>query len=136
VREGKATDAATGAAATLPEGAEDVVNNNRMRRGLEAALAALQLFSTDTAERKNAIDKLKAKKEWFKTAPPKAELKRREDEARRAAAALEEAAKKAEEEAREAEENKAAKKADAKSRRAAEAAARIAVIMAEIRGPA
>jgi urea transport system permease protein len=42
VRDGKATDAATGAAATLPEGAEDVVNNNRMRRELEAALAALR----------------------------------------------------------------------------------------------
>jgi urea transport system permease protein len=42
VRDGKATDAATGAAATLPAGAEDVVNNNRVRRELEAALAALQ----------------------------------------------------------------------------------------------
>jgi urea transport system permease protein len=40
VRDGKASDAATGAAATLPEGAEDVVNNNRMRRELEAAQAA------------------------------------------------------------------------------------------------
>jgi hypothetical protein len=61
----------------------------------------------------DAIDQLKAKKEWFKTAPPKAELKRREDEARRAAAAVEEAAKKAEDGAREAEEAKAAKKAGA-----------------------
>jgi urea transport system permease protein len=51
VRDGKATDAATGAAATLPAGAEDVVNNNRMRRELEAALAALKLFSPDRAER-------------------------------------------------------------------------------------
>jgi hypothetical protein len=61
----------------------------------------------------DAIVQLKAKKEYFKTAPPKAELKRREDEARRAAAAVEEAAKKAEDEAREAEESKAAKKAGA-----------------------
>jgi hypothetical protein len=47
VRDGKATDAATGAAATLPADAEDVVNNNRVRRELEAALAALKLFSPD-----------------------------------------------------------------------------------------
>ena len=37
--------------ATLPDGAEDVVNNNRMRGELEAALAALQLFSPSAAER-------------------------------------------------------------------------------------
>src|SRR5262245_31175921 len=39
VRDGKASDAATGAATVLPDNAEDVVNNNRMRRELEAALA-------------------------------------------------------------------------------------------------
>lgn len=59
VRDGKAVDAATGAAATLPDGAEDVVNNNRMRRELEAALAALQLFSPDRALRAKAITELK-----------------------------------------------------------------------------
>jgi urea transport system permease protein len=59
VRDGKAVDAATGAAATLPEGAEDVVNNNRMRRGLEAAVAALGLVSTDRAARAKAILALK-----------------------------------------------------------------------------
>jgi urea transport system permease protein len=37
-------DPATGAA-TVPDDAEDVVNNNRMRGELEAALAALKLFS-------------------------------------------------------------------------------------------
>src|SRR5688572_19259855 len=44
VRDDKVFDAATGAEAALPDGAEDVINNNRMRRELEAALAALQLF--------------------------------------------------------------------------------------------
>ena len=39
VRDGKTVEAASGAAATLPADAEDVVNNNRMRRELEAALA-------------------------------------------------------------------------------------------------
>jgi urea transport system permease protein len=59
VRDGKAVDAATGTAATLPEGAEDVVNNNRMRRELESAQAALRLFSPDRAERAKAIAELK-----------------------------------------------------------------------------
>ena len=58
VRDGKATDL-VGAAATLPEGAEDVVNNNRMRGELEAALAALRLFSPHPAERAKAIDELR-----------------------------------------------------------------------------
>lgn len=59
VRDGKAVDAATGAAVALPEGTEDVVNNNRMRRELEAALAALQLFSPERALRAKAIAELK-----------------------------------------------------------------------------
>ncbi len=59
VRDGKAVDAATGAAATLPEGAEEPMNNNRMRRELGAALAAIQLFSSDAAKRADAISKLK-----------------------------------------------------------------------------
>jgi urea transport system permease protein len=48
-------DAATGEPTALPEGAEDVVNNNRMRRALQAARSALQLFSADTAQRSRAI---------------------------------------------------------------------------------
>jgi urea transport system permease protein len=52
-------DAATGQAVPLPEGAEDVVNNNRIRRALQAARSALQLFSADVAERSRAIDGLK-----------------------------------------------------------------------------
>jgi urea transport system permease protein len=55
VRGEQVLDAATGAAATLPEGAEDVINNNRMRRELQAARAALQLFSPVRAERARAI---------------------------------------------------------------------------------
>lgn len=59
VREGKAVEAATGAAATLPADAEDVVNNNRMRRELEAAVAALGLMSPDLAARGQAIADLR-----------------------------------------------------------------------------
>jgi urea transport system permease protein len=59
VREGKALEAATSNAATLPDHAEDVVNNNRMRREIEAALAALSLLSPDVATRRNAIAQLK-----------------------------------------------------------------------------
>ncbi len=60
VREGKAVDAATGAAAALPDGAEDVVNNNRMRRELEAALAALKLLSPEREQRAQAIAQMVA----------------------------------------------------------------------------
>jgi urea transport system permease protein len=58
VRDDKAVDAATGAPAALPEGAEDVVNNNRMRGALNAARAALQLFSSDVATRRAGIGEL------------------------------------------------------------------------------
>ena len=53
-----ATDAATGQPAKLPETAEDVVNNNRMRGALEQALAALKLLSADVATRREAITAL------------------------------------------------------------------------------
>jgi urea transport system permease protein len=59
VQGGKAVDAATGAPVAVPEGAEDVVNNNRMRREFEAALAAIKLFSPDRAQRARAIAELK-----------------------------------------------------------------------------
>ncbi len=58
LRDGKAVDASTGVATTLPDNAEDVVNSNRMRRALEGALAALKLFSTDVGARSQAIDEL------------------------------------------------------------------------------
>jgi len=59
VRDGKATDATTGAVVPLPEAAEDVVNPNRVRRELESALAALKLFSPDRAQRAKAVGELK-----------------------------------------------------------------------------
>jgi urea transport system permease protein len=59
LRDGQAFDAATGAAAAVPEGAEDVVNNNRMRRELDAALAAVRLFSPDREQRAAAIARLR-----------------------------------------------------------------------------
>ncbi len=59
VRDGKAKDAETGADTSLPADAEDVVNNNRMRQELEAALAGLQLFSPDRSLRSKAINELK-----------------------------------------------------------------------------
>ncbi|GAA0771255.1 urea ABC transporter permease subunit UrtB [Ideonella azotifigens] len=54
----KVTDAATGAIATLPEDAEDVVNNNRMRGALQAAQAGLKLLSPDVALRREAVTEL------------------------------------------------------------------------------
>jgi urea transport system permease protein len=59
VKDGKAVDAATGAAVTLPENAEDVVNSNRMRREIEAALASMKLLSTDASQRAAAIKELR-----------------------------------------------------------------------------
>ena len=61
LREGSYVEAASGQPAQPPETAEDVVNNNRMRGELEAALAALNLFSTDLGERRAAIADLKGK---------------------------------------------------------------------------
>jgi urea transport system permease protein len=58
VRDEKAVNASTGASATVPEGADDVVNNNRMRGALQAAMAALQLLSTDVQARRAAVDEL------------------------------------------------------------------------------
>src|SRR6185295_19413558 len=55
----KVTDAATGAAARLPDGAEDVINSNQMRRELDGAMAALKLFSRDLDERRAAVKALK-----------------------------------------------------------------------------
>jgi urea transport system permease protein len=59
VRDGKAIDVATGRPTSLPDGVEDPVNNNRMRREFEAAMAGLKLFSTDVGTRANAIAQLK-----------------------------------------------------------------------------
>jgi len=51
-------DAATGQPTKLPEGAEDVVNNNRMSSEIEAALAAGKLLSKDPAVRAEALESL------------------------------------------------------------------------------
>jgi urea transport system permease protein len=52
VRDGKAADAATGKdISPLPEGTEDVILNNRVRREVESAIAALRLVSADRATR-------------------------------------------------------------------------------------
>ena len=54
VRDGKATDPLNGQAIALPDGAEEVINNNRMRGEIDAALSALQLLSPDAALRLKA----------------------------------------------------------------------------------
>ena len=48
-------DAATGEPAALPPDAQEVVNSNQMRREMEGALAALQLFSANLSERRTAV---------------------------------------------------------------------------------
>lgn len=59
VRDGKAVDAVTGTEVSpLPEGAEDVVLNNRVRREIESAVAALKLVSTERAARMAAAKSL------------------------------------------------------------------------------
>jgi urea transport system permease protein len=60
VKDGKGFDPVTGVAVPLPEGAEDVINNNRMRGELESALAGLKLFSKDEAVRRAGIKTLQA----------------------------------------------------------------------------
>jgi len=54
VQGGQASDPVSGAAVALPEGAEDVMNNNRLRGEISAALAALDLFAPDTVRRREA----------------------------------------------------------------------------------
>ena len=59
VKGNAATLAGSEAKATLLDGAEDVVNNNRMRQALEGALAAFRLGSADRELRAKAIGDLK-----------------------------------------------------------------------------
>ncbi len=57
---GQVRDAVSGEVLpAVPEAAQDVVNNNRLRREMETALAALALLSPDSAQRKQAISSLK-----------------------------------------------------------------------------
>ena len=58
VRDEQAVDAATGEAAKVPDDAEDVINNNRMRGEIDAALSALKLFSPDVATRLAAAQEM------------------------------------------------------------------------------
>jgi urea transport system permease protein len=55
VRGNEVRNALTGELVPLPDNAEEVVNSNRIRRALQAALAALKLFSDDPAVRGQAI---------------------------------------------------------------------------------
>ena len=58
VRDDKGIDPATGAEFALPEDAEDVINNNRMRGEIDSALAALKLFSKDDKVRMAAVQQM------------------------------------------------------------------------------
>jgi urea transport system permease protein len=58
VRDGQGTDPITGQSATVPDNAEDVVSNNRMRGELDIALAALKLFSKDDKVRLEGVQAL------------------------------------------------------------------------------
>ena len=55
VRDGAGTDPVTGKAVKVPDDAEDVINNNLMRSGLDTALAALKLFSGEQSVRLAAV---------------------------------------------------------------------------------
>ena len=54
VKDGKGFDPVSGEALALPEDAEDVMLNNRLRGDIDNALAALKLFSADVTLRKQA----------------------------------------------------------------------------------
>ena len=58
VKDDKAFDPVTGLEAALPDTAEGVMNNNRMRGELDSALATLKLLSPDVAVRTQAIKTL------------------------------------------------------------------------------
>jgi urea transport system permease protein len=61
LKEGKAVNVATGSVAPLPPNAQEVINNNRMRNEIEAALSGLQLFSADSRIRLSAAKSLEVK---------------------------------------------------------------------------
>ena len=60
VVDGKAVDPVTGQSSALPDSAEDVINNNRMRGELDTALALLKLLSPDPAVRREAVKTLQS----------------------------------------------------------------------------
>ena len=64
VKDGKGRDAVTGkAVAALPEGLEDVVINNRVRKEISTAIAALKLSSPDKAARLASAKELQSNAE-------------------------------------------------------------------------
>ncbi len=58
IKDGKGFDPVTGVEVAVPEAAEDVINNNRMRTELGAALALVGLQSPDTKIRLDAVKTL------------------------------------------------------------------------------
>ncbi len=66
VRGGKAFDPLSGAELPLPEAAEDVINNNRMRGELDTALAGLKLFAKEEKVRREAIRSLQGQSDETK----------------------------------------------------------------------
>jgi urea transport system permease protein len=58
VKDGRAIDPVSGTETALPDTAEDVMNNNRMRGELDTAMASLKLLSTDAAVRRDAVKTL------------------------------------------------------------------------------
>jgi urea transport system permease protein len=58
VQDNKAIDAVSGLVTPLPDDAEDVISNNRMRGELENTMAVLGLFAKDTAVRLDAAKAL------------------------------------------------------------------------------
>ena len=58
VKGDRAVDPVTGTESTLPDTADDVMNNNRMRGELDSALAALKLLSPDVQVRREAVKTL------------------------------------------------------------------------------
>ena len=58
IKDGKGFDPVTGTEVTVPEDAEEVMSNNRMRGELESALSALKLLSKDEAVRRDAAKSL------------------------------------------------------------------------------
>jgi len=58
MKDDKGYDPVTGAEAAVPDDAEDVISNNRMRGEIDSALAALKLFSKDDKVRRDAVKSL------------------------------------------------------------------------------
>jgi urea transport system permease protein len=68
MKDGKGYDPVTDAELPVPDDAEDVMNNNRMRGELDTAMAALKLFSKDDKVRREAIKALQGESDESKQA--------------------------------------------------------------------